>query len=197
MGRACWGFDIDSVVGDLSGVLVKVAEEVYGIQLSPDQFTRFRLEECLPFEPDFILEWIARALEPRWTALMEPYPGAVEVLTGLSAWQPLRFVTARPEVEPVRSWLVGRLDRVPADRIHTEAVGYADLKLQVLKDWGITHFVEDHVETCHLLQRSGIVPIVFEQPWNMGLHAFATVRNWSEIGGLVMDNGEVSAQGGH
>jgi hypothetical protein len=191
-----WGFDVDSVVGDLSGVLVRVAEEVYGIQVSPEQFTRFRLEECLPFEPDFISRWITQALEPRWTALMEPYPGAVKVLTELSASQPLRFVTARPDAEPIRGWLVEQLPRVSVDRIQMEAVGHADLKLRVLRGWGITHFVEDHVETCRLLERNDIVPIVFEQPWNRGLHAFASVRSWSEIGVLVMNGCGASAQGG-
>ncbi len=53
-----WGFDIDSVVGDLSGILERVAWEEFGVRVSRSQFTDFQLENCLPFEADFILRWI-------------------------------------------------------------------------------------------------------------------------------------------
>lgn len=189
-----WGFDVDSVVGDLSAVLERVAWEVYGIRVSRAQFTEFRLEQCLPYEPDFVMQWISMALEPRWTERMEPYPGAVEVLTRLAKSQELRFVTARPEGAPVRTWLLRHLPNVPPERVQMEAVGNSGSKVRVLRQWGVTHFVDDHLETCMELKENGIVPIVFEQPWNAGRHQFVTIRDWWEIGRWI-ERGEAPQEG--
>jgi hypothetical protein len=180
-----WGFDIDSVVGDLSAILERVAWEEFGVRVSRSQFTDFHLENCLPFGPEFILQWISAALEPRWTLQMEPYPGAVEVLQEISRVQPLYFVTARPDRETVSIWLREKLVAVPQETIRVQAVGIFESKLPALKEWGITHFVEDRLETCEILAQSGIVPIVFEQPWNARAHPWRTVRGWDEILGLV------------
>ena len=187
--RNCWGFDIDSVVADLSGILERVAREVYGIEVSRSQFTEFRLETCLPYDPEFIVEWISRAIEPHWTAQMEPYPGAVEVLTEVAERQPLLFVTARSDVEPIREWLRGQLVNVPESRIQVQAVGTREPKVPVLQKWGVSYFVEDRVETCDLVCQHGIVPVVFEQPWNVGRHGYTAVRSWSEIRELVHNGG--------
>lgn len=181
----CWGFDIDSVVGDLSAILERVAWEEFGVRVSRSQFTEFHLENCLPFDENFILQWITTALEPRWTLQMEPYPHAVDVLTEISKWQPLYFVTARPDTEPVSQWLHEQLARVPLEAIHVRAVGVSESKLPALQSWGVTHFVEDRLETCELLARNRIVPIVFHQPWNARPHPWRTVRSWDEILRLV------------
>ncbi|MGQ9654240.1 MAG: 5' nucleotidase, NT5C type [Thermodesulfobacteriota bacterium] len=181
-GSIVWGFDVDSVVGDLSTVLERVAWEVYGIRVSRAQFTEFRLERCLPYEPGLVLQWINLALEPEWTDRMEPYPGAIEVLTMLAESQELRFVTARPRTEPLRSWLRRHLPKVSPERLKMEAVGNSGSKVRALRQWGVTHFVDDHLETCVELNDHGIVPIVFEQPWNAGRHGFTTIRDWWEIG---------------
>jgi hypothetical protein len=188
-GEMRWAFDIDSVVGDLSAVLERVAREIYQVPVSRFQFTDFRLEECLPFDPGFIAEWISRALDPYWTEQMAPYEGAVETLTEIARERPLLFVTARAEMEPVRGWLMRQLPEVSADRIEVCAVGPSGSKLPVLLERRITHFVEDRVETCDLLWRQGIMPVVFEQPWNVGRHEYRFVRDWYEIRDLILDNG--------
>jgi uncharacterized HAD superfamily protein len=184
-----WGFDIDSVVGDLSAVLEKVAREEYGLEIRSDQFTEFRLETCLPYDPEFIEKWVDRALDPQWTARMEPYPDAVEVLTVLAKRQPLIFVTARSERGPILDWLRGCLRNVPAERICVEAVGGDGCKLPALRRWAVSHFVEDRLETCHVISHGGILPLVFEQPWNAGRHEYPAVRNWREIDEWIQDRG--------
>lgn len=182
-----WGFDIDSVVGDLSAILERVAWEEFGVRVSRSQFTDFQLENCLPFESEFILRWISAALEPRWTLQMEPYPGAVGALTEISRMQPLYFVTARPDSEGVSLWLRERLVGVPQESIHVKAVGISETKLPALQEWDITHFVEDRLETCGIIASSGIVPIVFDQPWNLRPHPWGRVRSWEEVLGLVRE----------
>lgn len=183
-----WGFDIDSVVGDLSAILERVAWEEFGVRVSRSQFTDFHLENCLPFEADFILRWISAALEPRWTLQMEPYPGAVEVLREISQFQPLYFVTARPDSQSVSLWLQEKLTGVPKQSIHVKAVGIWESKLPSLRQWNITHFVEDRLETCEILAGEGIVPIVFEQPWNLRSHPWQSVKDWDQLMGLVRES---------
>lgn len=183
-----WGFDIDSVVGDLAEILERVAWEEYGIQITRSQFTEFNLELCLPYEPEFIVQWITRALDPDWTARMKPYPGAVEVLTELAELQPLRFVTARAEEGSICQWLVKRLPDVSEERIHVQAVGNSNAKLDALTHWGVSHFVEDHLDTCELLHQHGIVPVVFHQPWNRERHKFISVESWQDIRSLVVNH---------
>lgn len=192
--RRLWGFDIDSVVGNLSAILERVAWEEFGLRVSSKQFTDFHLDRCLPFDKEFIIRWISRALEPEWTLRMEPYPEAVDVLKGLALRQPLLFVTARPEKTVIREWLVRRLHCVAQERIKIEAVGAFNTKVPVLKEWGVTHFVEDRLETCVLLAENGIVPVVFEQPWNSGRHSFPRVKDWRELKRLISEaeNGDAS-----
>lgn len=184
---ARWGFDIDSVVGDLSSILERVAWEEYGVRVSKSQFTEFQLEKCLPFDEALVVQWINTALEPRWTLQMEPYPGAVEVLTEISRWQPLYFVTARPDAGAVAQWLRGLLEDVPGQSVHIRAVGVFQSKLPALRSWGVTHFVEDRLETCEALAVSQITPIVFHQPWNARPHPWRTVKSWEEIRRLVTE----------
>jgi hypothetical protein len=188
-----WGFDIDSVVGDLSGLLERVAWEEFGVALSRSQFTRFQLEECLPYPRETIMTWIARALDPDWTMRMEPYPGAVELLTELAGAQPLLFVTARSEAKPISDWLAARLARVPGERIRVAAVGHEGLKHPVLLGWGVSHFVDDRWEICEEISRHGIVPVLFRQPWNTDRRGFAAVDDWGQIRALMAANGN----GGH
>jgi uncharacterized HAD superfamily protein len=180
-----WGFDIDSVVGDLSEILERIAWEEFGIRIARAQFTEFNLEECLPYEPEFIIQWLTRALQPHWTSQMKPYPDAVEVLTELAELEPLRFVTARSDHHTIWRWLKSHLTEVPNNRIHVEAVGHSRSKLGVLVRWGVSHFVEDRLETCEQLHQNGIVPVVFHQPWNRERHGFMSVESWREIRSLI------------
>ena len=182
-----WGFDIDSVVGDLTTVMERVALEEFGEKITRDMFTDFDLISCLPYEEDFIIKWVMRALDPHWTAKMKPYAGAVDVLTKVSENQPLYFVTARTDEAPIRKWLCRHLSGVPEDRIFVEAVGHSGNKLEVLLDLQLTHFIDDRLETCRVLDKNGIAPVVYEQPWNIGKHSFETVRSWEDICDIVLN----------
>jgi uncharacterized HAD superfamily protein len=55
----------------------------------------------------------------------------------------------------------------------------------VLKERGVRYFVEDRLDTCHLLAEAGIIPIVYEQPWNREPHPFAVVRDWDDIAEMI------------
>ena len=175
------GFDIDSVFGDLSELLVRVAREVYGIHLRIEQFTDFSLEKCLPFEESFVHEWLSKSLNSQWTSRMRPIAGSVELLSEIGRKNRLHFITARSKEDSIQEWVFRQLPDVPAKNICVMAVGNYDKKAKALKDLGLSYFVEDRIETCELLYRQGIFPIIYHQPWNAGWNGFPRVRDWKEI----------------
>ena len=65
------------------------------------------------------------------------------------------------------------------------ATGVSTAKLEILKSQGTRFFVEDRIDTCHLLAAEGITPIVYDQPWNRTNHPFTVVRSWEEIASLI------------
>jgi hypothetical protein len=69
--------------------------------------------------------------------------------------------------------------------IEVIATGSFEDKCGVLKDRGISCFVEDRLETCFLLADAGIEPVVFVQPWNRKPHPFAEVGSWQELEAMI------------
>ena len=71
------------------------------------------------------------------------------------------------------------------NRIRLEATTTHQRKLPVLLENRVRYFVEDRLETCYLLEKAAIRPIVFQQPWNDRPHPFHSVRDWLELSGLI------------
>ncbi len=179
-------FDVDGVFADTIGTFLKIAREEYGLlNVSRNDITTFDLSKCLKLEKDLILEIICKALNDENTLKTKPFPHAPRALTEISARAPLVFVTARVWGESIRKWIHKQLPDVPRRKIRVYATGNPDKKLDVLKSEGVRYFVEDRLETCHLLHEEGIEPIVFDQPWNREPHSFIKVSSWLELKNLI------------
>ncbi len=179
-------FDIDGVVADTMASFIKVAKEDYGIEgIKREEITSYWLEDCLPIPDEIIGEIISKILEDPFKTGLKPIKGAVEVLTELSQKSPLTFVTARPVKEPIVSWLKQTLIYVDPQRINVIATGKHEAKVNVLKELGISYFLEDHLETCLQIFEAGIKAIVYDQPWNQGNTPFLRVKNWTELKKLL------------
>jgi hypothetical protein len=175
------GFDIDCVVADTMDAFIRLALDDYGIRIRPADITAFEVERCLAVEPRIIEEIFARLLEAPLENGLRPMPGAIDALSALAAYAPLTFITARPLREPIACWL----DRVLPAAVFADsrlvATGSHDGKSFHLKKHGLQYFVDDRLDTCAELAAAGFSPIVFDQPWNRGRHAFATVASWAAI----------------
>jgi uncharacterized HAD superfamily protein len=167
------GFDIDGVVADTGGAFVRIAREEYGIRsISIDDITSFEVEECIDVDPVIIETIFSRLLNDPLKAGLQPMENAMPVLHRFAAEAPLTFVTARPAV---------------FSRIRLVAMGVHDNKFPYIKELGLSHFVDDRLQTCKALYRKGITSLVFRQPWNNNGHDLPTVDDWQAIHGLCFD----------
>jgi uncharacterized protein len=188
-------FDIDGVVADTMDVFLRLAKERYGLSyLTRDHLACYDLHRCLNLDKQIVDELICLTLDDEHTRQVPPMAGAPTVLSQLAQHGPLRFVTARIWPESIIEWLYEVLPQVPRDHIQVIATGAPEAKLGILKDLAVEYFVEDRLETCELLARDGLSPILFDQPWNrtQGDIPFPRILNWSQLHRWILpDNGDL------
>lgn len=178
-------FDIDGVFADTFRVFVERARTLYGMTFEYEDITEYDFRSVLDIEERVSEELIRSILDFPVEVGIRPITGAVEVLTQLSRLGPLLFVTARPGKEAILRWACKHLSGVNRDLITVEATGAHEEKLPILLRRGVKYFVEDCLETCHILDKASITPIVFEQPWNKKPHPFPTVKDWDELSAII------------
>lgn len=179
-------FDIDGVVADTMGLFLTMAREEYGIgNIAYDDIRDYHLESCLDMDHGVMTEILERLMDGNYRHPLKPMNGAAEVLNRLGKYNGgLLFVTARPYPGPIAPWLNELLDLQP-ENLEIVATGGFEAKLQVLQDHGKHGFVEDRLETCHLLAAAGIEPVLFRQPWNREPHGFLEVASWHELADII------------
>ena len=176
------GFDFDGVVADTMEAFIRLADEDYSIKVSPGEITDFMVEECLDIGKDIIDEIFTKlVLDPLGVGL-KPMADAIIVLEELAREAPLTFITARPDVEPVAEWLDWYVGGKTFAKARLIATGDHDDKVDHIRQMGLTHFVDDRAVTCNFLSNEkGIIPIIYEQPWNFGKHSLDSVDSWQSI----------------
>jgi len=179
------GFDFDGVVADTAETFIRLACEEYGhCSFSLEDITNFQVELCLDMNPDIVTTIFNRILLHSVEVGLKPMPGAVRVLEEMTEHATVTLVTARPDPEPVRLWLDSVMPAEVCQCIRIVAMGAHDDKPRHIREHGLEYFIDDRAETCLQLDRAGLNPIVFSQPWNRGRHPFRSVCNWLEIRGL-------------
>jgi uncharacterized protein len=178
-------FDIDGVVADTFRIFVERARTIYGFNFRYEDITEYDFRSVIDIEESASREIISSILNYPLEVGIKPIKGAVEVLTELARFGPLLFVTARADREPIMQWVLQHLLTVDKEMILVEATGVHDEKLPILLRYDVRYFVEDCLDTCHLLDQAAIIPLVFDQPWNRKPHPYRTVRNWEEISALI------------
>lgn len=176
------GFDIDGVVADTAEAFIRIAWQDYGVDsISPEDITDFNVEDCLPMDALLVEEIFSRIMEEPLETGLKPMPHAMVVLQEFSKVAPLAFVTARPKKEPIARWLKSILGDSAFKASRLVATGEHDGKAEYINELGLQYFVDDRLQTCLMLEKEGIVPIVYSQPWNRGRHDLRTVSNWHAI----------------
>jgi 5'(3')-deoxyribonucleotidase len=179
-------FDVDGVIADTMRLFLDIARDEFDVtHIRYEDITRYNLEECIDLSAGVIDRVIVRLLEGGYRAPLNPIPGAPAVLNRLTEHcGSVLLVTARPSVGPIADFIRGILP-CAAECADIVATGSYDTKAEVLLERGVTHFVEDRLETCFALDAAGIAPILFAQPWNREPHPFIEVSTWDQIEGLI------------
>jgi len=179
---AALAFDIDGVIADTMHLFLDILRDHYDVtSVRYADITSYRLDHCLDLDEDILEGAVARILDGGYRADLKPIPGAGRVLRRIGeSTGRILMVTARPEPGPIESWMNQLLDG-QHHRARIVATGSFEAKTDVLLENGIKWFVEDRLETCHLLKTAGIEPVVFRQPWNQEPHDFLHVGSWLEL----------------
>jgi beta-phosphoglucomutase-like phosphatase (HAD superfamily) len=179
---ATLGFDIDGVIADTMHLFLEILKDHYDVHtVKYDDITCYRLDQCLDVDLAVLDSAVTRILNGNYKATLKPLPGAGKVLRRIAETTGRLFmVTARPEPGPIAGWMNDLLDG-QHDRATIVATGSYEAKTDILLENGIRWFVEDRLETCHLLKAAGIAPVVFQQPWNQAPHDYLTVGSWPEL----------------
>jgi len=177
------GFDIDGVVADTMEAFIRIADRDHSLKLRPEEITDFMVEDCLDISPEIIDEIFDRLLCDPVGAELKPMPECLPILEEMATRSSLTFITARPELEPIGTWLEKHLSMKAFAGSCLIATGDHDDKLQYIRKMGLKYFVDDRHLTCNRLAlEKDIIPIVFSQPWNRGKHILHSVENWKTIG---------------
>jgi 5'(3')-deoxyribonucleotidase len=180
-------FDVDGVFGNVMELFIRLARELYQIDsIQYGDITRYYLYDCLDLDSQIIDRLIEKIVDYPHALKMNPFEQAVPVLSAYGQRYPLTFITARQKAEPITDWVLGHLPDVDPCRIRVIATGQHQVKLKILQKMGFTYYIDDHLDTCHLLFQHAILPIVFEQPWNQEPHPFPRVANWRELGEILL-----------
>ena len=179
-------FDIDGVCADTMTLFLDIARQEFNIRgIHYEDITCYNLEDCVDMDVDVIADIVQRLIDGRDIDALKPMAGAPEVLARLGMiHNPLLFVTARSNPDPIHKWMTEMLSIEPAS-IEIIATGSFDAKVDVLLKRNISNFVEDRLETCFSLQEAGVTPILFKQPWNRQPHPFVEVSDWKELELLI------------
>lgn len=179
-------FDIDGVVADTMSLFLAIADEEFGINhIGYHDITDYEILGSGVIDHRIMLEIMVRIVEGRYSRPLSPIEHAPDVLRRLNQiCRPTLFVTARPEADHIAQWMCDIME-TDHNGIEVIATGSFEDKRGVLKDRGISCFVEDRLETCFLLAEAGIEPVVFVQPWNRKPHPFAEVGSWQELEAMI------------
>jgi len=178
-------FDFDGVVADTFRLFVELARSRYNVDIEYEKITHYEFLDVIDMDRQDAEQIIDVLTMLPKDLYLSPNKGAVDVLTKIADISRLLFVTARPTKEPVVKWFGKHLPHVDSDYIRIEATGVTTKKLGVLKDYGIKYFIDDRLDTCQMLDKAGITPIIYDQPWNREPHPFVVVRDWDDIAGMI------------
>ncbi len=178
-------FDFDGVVADTFRFFIKLARESYHYDINYDDITDYLFLNSVAMDKKHAMEIIDILTNDLHEIDIRPNEGAGVVLGRFTAVAPLLVVTARPYAEPVELWFARHIPTVLPGCLRIEATGASTAKLEVLQKNNIRYFIDDRLDTCHILQEAGITPIVYNQPWNRHPHPFLTVNNWEEIESIM------------
>lgn len=174
------GVDLDGVLGDLAGSLIKIAWQKYHRNIAREDITCYQLEACTGLTREQLDEIFRSAPVFRD---MEPIQNAREVLDRLKSrgWQ-IHIVTHRNHGNAGRrtaqAWL--EKNRFPWDVV---SLVRAQDKSEFARKHHLSFFIEDNYDTVKDLALVCSKVILLDKPYNQGPAIMNVVRvtTWQQI----------------
>jgi uncharacterized HAD superfamily protein len=184
------GFDLDGVVINFNKAFLATARNRFDILhgVTIKDVVRYEYCECIDITHEKCWEIVDYVLQNPFECNLGPVKGAVKVLTLLSKYTDLLFVTARKDkcIEQTREVVHSYFPCVNKNKIKIIHVR-GSKKYEVLKKFGTKYFVEDRTRNCRFLEQNGIKSLLLDNPWNQNNEPFFRVKTWGEISDFIFE----------
>ena len=143
-------FDFDGVVADTFRLFVEIARKDYHVSVEYEDITDYDFLKVIKMELDDAMQIIDTITYLPHEIDLLPNLGAMDVL---SRWRGSRRAAGHgaARAEPLERWFKRHAPELPAGHIRIIATGTNTAKLRILQEEGVRYFIEDRVDTCHLL----------------------------------------------
>ncbi len=174
------GIDLDGVVADFTNGWMRLYNDEFGTDLTPDQVETWSgVLELTHFvtKRDF-WRWAHRDEGPSLFRSLDPYPDALEVLASLNREHQIVILTAKPSwaVPDTFAWIAEH--RLPTREVHILAQKWM-VKCDV--------YLDDSPQQLHDLayNRPEATVCRFVRPWNRSYPGVVDVDGWRAFADLV------------
>lgn len=177
------GVDVDDVIADFSGAVLKHLKQKHGVELDFEEWTEYMIEDSPKFA--HMREKILDSMEDIFagdSALhFSVNPDAPGILKDISERHQVFFITARgrdfkfAKAHTLR-WLESH--SIPFHALHFEHDKHV-----IAKNLKVDLFIEDSPKNSLLLAKEGIPVLLMDKPYNKGVkHELITrVKGWKDI----------------
>jgi len=176
------GVDIDGVIADSIPVILENVRRLCGIKILPRRLTVYRIESALQkhglstSESNAIVKKAIRMTMERQISGIRMVPKAKPVLRSLEQMgHKVIVVTNRDPIYASETieWLRKRA-------IPSKTVIFTSTKSDLARMFDV--FVEDSASNARRLQKGGVIPILYDRPWNRRTRSrMYRIRDWPEI----------------
>lgn len=182
------GIDLDDILLDFNGALVKFYNAKHGTNYTKDGMTSFFLEDNWGISGEQLQEELNEFYSSSYHKDADPIVGSIEAIAELAKDNELYIVTASPQIieAEIRVWL-GRHYTADFKHIHFTRKTPFDESIQNKKDactgLGIEVFIDDALHNAENIALCGIPVFLLDSPWNQGPvePPIRRVYSWYEI----------------
>jgi uncharacterized HAD superfamily protein len=174
------GVDLDGVLGDLAGSVIKEARKKFHLKIDQKSITCYNLQECTPLSVDQVNELFETAPVVQD---MKPIKNARVVLGRLkkSGWQ-INIITDRFRGD--EGWAIAK-EWLEKNRFEFDTLNLvrARDKSEYAKLHHIEYFIEDNYDTVKNLSLVCKRILLLDKPYNQGpeIPNVTRVKTWQEI----------------